>query len=103
LKKKEAAELINNAKKPFILFGQGVILGQAEEEFKAFVEKSGIPAAWTILGLSVTNRASFKCRHVRNAWKLRTQRIDHDCDVLIAIGMRLMTALREFRWICKTG
>jgi acetolactate synthase-1/2/3 large subunit len=44
-KVKEAAELINNAKKPFYFFGQGVILGQAEEEFKAFVEKSGIPAA----------------------------------------------------------
>jgi hypothetical protein len=54
-------------------FGQGVILGQAEE-FKAFVEKSGIPAAWT-RSFRITNRASFKCRHVRNAWK-RTQRID---------------------------
>jgi acetolactate synthase-1/2/3 large subunit len=42
--------LINEAKKPFILFGQGVILGGAEQEFKAFIEKSGIPAAWTILG-----------------------------------------------------
>src|ERR1700712_5775281 len=41
----EAAELINQAKKPFILFGQGVVLGKAEKEFKAFVEKSGIPAA----------------------------------------------------------
>src|ERR1700749_135278 len=46
----KAAELINGAKRPFILFGQGVILGRAEKEFRAFVEKSGIPAAWTILG-----------------------------------------------------
>src|SRR6187401_424749 len=46
----EAAKLINSAEKPFILFGQGVILGRAENEFKTFVEKSGIPAAWTILG-----------------------------------------------------
>src|SRR6201994_3171124 len=46
----KAATLINSAKKPFIIWGQGVILGGAEQEFKAFVEKSGIPAAWTILG-----------------------------------------------------
>src|SRR5687767_6460985 len=48
----EAAALINQAKKPFILFGQGIILGKAEKEFRAFIEKTGIPAAWTILGLS---------------------------------------------------
>src|SRR6056300_1887057 len=47
-----AAEAINKAKKPLIVWGQGVILGNAEAEFKAFVEKSGIPAVWTILGLS---------------------------------------------------
>src|SRR6201985_3685949 len=46
----EAAKLINAAEKPFILFGQGVILGNAEQEFRQFVEKSGIPSAWTILG-----------------------------------------------------
>ena len=39
-----------NAKKPFIVFGQGVILGEAENEFKEFIEKTGIPSAWTILG-----------------------------------------------------
>ena len=48
----EAAALINKAKKPFVLFGQGVILSGAEEEFKTFIEKAGIPSAWTILGLS---------------------------------------------------
>src|SRR5580692_4183489 len=48
----EAARLINEAKKPFVIFGQGVILGEAETEFKNFIEKSGIPAAWTILGMS---------------------------------------------------
>lgn len=48
----EAAALINGAKKPYIVFGQGVILGQAEELLKAVIEKTGIPAAWTILGLS---------------------------------------------------
>src|SRR6201986_4372416 len=46
----EEAKLFNEAERPFILFGQGVILGEAEKEFKAFVEKSGIPAAWTVLG-----------------------------------------------------
>jgi len=51
-KLKEASVLINNAKKPLIVWGQGVILGQAEAEFKAIVEKSGIPSAWTILGAS---------------------------------------------------
>jgi len=48
----EAVELISQAKKPLVVWGQGVILGQAEEEFKTFLEKSGIPAVWTILGLS---------------------------------------------------
>ena len=47
-----AAAAINAAKKPLIVWGQGVILGEAEEEFKAFVESTGIPAVWTILGLS---------------------------------------------------
>ena len=48
----KAAELINSSKKPFIVFGQGVILANAEDDFKKFIEKSGIPSAWTILGLS---------------------------------------------------
>src|SRR5690606_30266197 len=48
----QAAELINGGQKPFILFGQGVILGKAEPEFKAFIEKAGIPAAATVMGLS---------------------------------------------------
>src|ERR1700741_2541523 len=48
----EAAALINKAEKPFVIFGQGVILGKAEKEFKCFIEKAGIPAAGTILGLS---------------------------------------------------
>ena len=48
----EAAKLINSAVRPFIIFGQGVILGKAEKEFTAFIEKSGIPTAWTIMGMS---------------------------------------------------
>ncbi len=49
---KKLQKLINSAEKPFIIFGQGVILGKAEKEFQKFIEKSGIPAAWTILGMS---------------------------------------------------
>src|SRR5690606_4482994 len=48
----EAASLINAAQRPFVLFGQGVILGKAEDEFRAFIEKTGIPSAATVLGLS---------------------------------------------------
>ena len=52
-----AAKMINKAKKPYIIFGQGVILGEAEEQLKELVEKAGIPAAWTILGLSAMDTA----------------------------------------------
>src|SRR5258706_7152819 len=45
----QAAKLINEAERPFVIFGQGVLLGNAEKEFKKFIEKTGIPAAWTIL------------------------------------------------------
>jgi acetolactate synthase-1/2/3 large subunit len=85
----EAAALINKAKKPFIVFGQGIILGQAEAEFKAFVEKSGIPAAWTILGLS-----ALPTDHPLNVGMLGMHgnygpnMLTNECDVLIALGMR---------------
>ncbi|MBG6061956.1 acetolactate synthase-1/2/3 large subunit [Flavobacterium sp. CG_9.1] len=86
---KEAAELINAAKKPFIIFGQGIILGQAEAELKALVEKSGIPAAWTILGLS-----ALPTDHPLNVGMLGMHGnygpnvLTNECDVLIALGMR---------------
>src|ERR1700761_8801283 len=85
----EAAALINQAKKPFILFGQGVILGSAEQEFKAFVEKSGIPAAWTVLGAG-----AIPTSHPLNVGMLGMHGnygpnvLTNECDVLIAIGMR---------------
>ncbi len=85
----EAAKLINEAKKPFVIFGQGVILGEAEKEFKAFIEKSGIPAAWTILGLS-----ALPTDHPLNVGMLGMHGnygpnvLTNDCDVLIAVGMR---------------
>ena len=85
----EAASLIAQAKKPLIVWGQGVILGKAEEEFKTFVEKSGIPAVWTILGLSAlptdhpSNRGMVGM-HGNYAPNLLT----NECDLLIAVGMR---------------
>jgi acetolactate synthase-1/2/3 large subunit len=85
----EAIALIEQAKKPLVVWGQGVILGRAEEEFKTFVEKSGIPAVWTILGLSAlpTNHPSNRGMvgmHGNYAPNLLT----NECDLLIAIGMR---------------
>lgn len=85
----KAAELINNAKKPFIVFGQGVILGEAEAQLKAFVEKTGIPAAWTILGLSAMDtehplNVGMVGMHGNYAPNILT----NECDLLVAIGMR---------------
>ena len=85
----EAAKLINAAEKPFVIFGQGVILGKAEKEFKAFIEKSGIPAAWTILGMS-----AIPTDHPLGVGMLGMHGnygpnvLTNECDVLIAIGMR---------------
>ena len=85
----QAAALINQAERPFILWGQGVVLGGAEAEFKAFVEKSGIPAAWTILGVG-----ALPTSHPLNVGMLGMHGnygpnvLTNECDVLIAIGMR---------------
>ena len=85
----QAAKVINEAKKPFIVFGQGVILGNAEKEFLRFIEKAGIPTAWTIMGMSAipTNHplaVGMLGMHGNYAPNLYT----NECDVLIAIGMR---------------
>ena len=85
----EAAALINAGKKPYIIFGQGVILSEAEAELKALIEKSGIPAAWTILGLS-----ALPTDHPLNVGMLGMHGnygpniLTNECDVLIALGMR---------------
>jgi len=85
----EAAELINNAKKPLIVWGQGVILGKAEEEFKAFVEKTGIPAAWTILGVSaIPTDHPLNVGMVGMHGNYAPNMLTNECDVFIAIGMR---------------
>ena len=88
-KVKEAAAIINAAKKPYIIFGQGIILSEAEAELKALVEKSGIPAAWTILGLS-----ALPTDHPLNVGMVGMHGnygpnvLTNECDVLIALGMR---------------
>ena len=84
-----AAKIINQAKKPFIVFGQGVILGEAEKEFKAFVEKSGIPAAWTVLGLSaLATDHPLNVGMVGMHGHYGPNKLTNECDVLIAVGMR---------------
>jgi len=85
----EAAKLINLAKKPLVMVGQGVILGGAEHELLAFLDKSGVPAASTLLGLSAIPSA-----HPQNVGMLGMHGNygpnikNKDCDLIIAIGMR---------------
>ncbi len=84
-----AAELINKAKKPMIVFGQGVILGEAEQELKNFIEKSGIPSAWTILGLSALPTAHpLNVGMVGMHGNYGPNKLTNECDLLLAIGMR---------------
>ncbi len=86
---KKASEVINSAKKPLIVFGQGVILGNAEEEFKKFVQKSGIPSAWTILGLSALPTSHpLNLGMVGMHGNYAPNVLTNECDVLLAIGMR---------------
>ena len=88
-KVQEAADVINNAKKPMIVFGQGIILGEAEAELKAFIEKGNIPASWTIMGLS-----ALETSHPLNVGMVGMHGnygpnvLTNECDVLIALGMR---------------
>ena len=85
----DASKLINSAKKPLIVWGQGVILGNAEKEFKDFVEKSGIPAAWTILGLSALPTShNLNVGMVGMHGNYGPNILTNKCDLLIAIGMR---------------
>lgn len=86
---KAAADIINEAKKPLILFGHGVILGHAEEELKEFIEKTGIPAAWTLLGLSALPtdhrlNVGMLGMHGNYGPNIKT----NEADVIIAVGMR---------------
>ena len=88
-KVEEAAALINNAKKPFVVYGQGIILSGAENELDFFLRKTGIPAGWTILGHSALDsdhpfNMGMLGMHGNYAPNIKT----NECDVLIAIGMR---------------
>lgn len=85
----EAARLINLSRRPMAMVGQGVILGDAEKELLAFLEKSGMPAAATLLGLS-----ALPSDHPQNVGMLGMHGNygpnikNKDCDLLVAIGMR---------------
>ena len=86
---RQAAELINNAQRPLVLVGQGVELGNAQAELRAFIEKAGMPAARTLLGLSALptdhplNKGMLGM-HGNLGPNINTNK----CDVLIAVGMR---------------
>ena len=85
----QAASLINSAKKPLVLFGQGVILGSADTEFLKFAERIGAPLASTVLGLS-----AIPTDHPQYVGMLgmhgnyAPNKLTNECDVLIAVGMR---------------
>jgi len=86
---KAAADIINEAKKPIVLFGHGVILAHAEAELKEFIEKTGIPAAWTLLGLSALPsdhplNVGMLGMHGNYGPNIKT----NEADVVISIGMR---------------
>lgn len=86
---KAAAELLNNAKKPYLLVGQGIYLSNAEKDVVAFAEKMGIPVASTLLGLG-----SFPADHPLYVGYLGMHGnyapnvLTNECDVLLAVGMR---------------
>ena len=86
---KAAAELLNSAKKPYLLVGQGIFLSNAENEVIAFAEKTGIPVASTLLGLG-----SFPADHPLYVGYLGMHGnyapnvLTNECDVLLAVGMR---------------
>ena len=85
----EVAELINNSNKPLMLVGQGVLISNAQNELKEFVEKTGIPVGSTLLGLSAFPSehelfTGMLGMHGNYGPNLKT----NECDLLIAIGMR---------------
>lgn len=84
-----AAQIINSAKKPLALVGQGVILGAAEKELLAFLEKAGIPAASTVLGLSaIPSDHPLQIGMLGMHGNVGPNQKTNECDVLIGIGMR---------------
>ncbi len=85
----QAAELINKAKKPFVVWGQGITLGKAEQEFKEFIEKAGIPSASTVLGLSaLPSDHELHVGMVGMHGNYAPNKLTNECDLLLGIGMR---------------
>ena len=85
----KAAAIINQAKKPFVVFGQGVLLGTAEKEFIEFIEKGGFPTAWTIMGMSaIPTDHPLGVGMVGMHGNYAPNFLTNECDVLIAVGMR---------------
>lgn len=85
----QVVDLLNKAEKPLLLIGQGILLSKAEEALNAFLEKTGIPVASTLLGLGAVSTThplyvGFVGMHGDYAPNLKT----NECDVLLAIGMR---------------
>ncbi len=85
----KAAKLIDKAKKPMIIFGQGVTLSGAEAEFKAFVHKSGMPAVATLLGLSSLDCSDpYYIGMIGMHGNYGPNITNQECDLIVAIGMR---------------
>ncbi len=85
----KAAAIINQAKKPFVIFGQGVLLGNAEKEFQKFIEKANLPTAWTIMGMSgIPTDHPLGVGMLGMHGNYAPNFLTNECDVLIAVGMR---------------
>lgn len=85
----KAAAIINEAKRPFAVIGQGVLLGHAENELIELLNKADIPAASTLLGLSVMSEDNrLNMGMVGMHGNVAPNKKTNECDVLIAIGMR---------------
>lgn len=84
-----AARLINEAQRPFVIFGQGVLLGNAEQEFRTFIERAGLPSAWTIMGMSaLPTHHPLAMGMLGMHGNYGPNVLTNECDVLIAVGMR---------------
>ncbi len=85
----KAAALIDKARRPMIIFGQGVTLSGAQAEFREFVHKSGIPAVATLLGLSALESSDpYHIGMIGMHGNYAANISNHDCDLIVAIGMR---------------
>lgn len=85
----KAAQLINESKKPLVLVGQGVELGNAQAELRSFIEKAGLPAGCTLLGLSaLPTDHPLHVGMLGMHGSLGSNKKTQECDLLIAVGMR---------------